>query len=183
MSDQKHGYGVTSFFHLSECAHQVCTVFGRRPFDVVMLLETCCVETKLGTFKDSHIYEHGTGVMQIDKINFLHIQKKYGSSAIAVEIYNEFGIDISRVEYRELALNPLLSMIFARFTYWMVRNAIPETLEKRAQYWKQHYNTSLGKGTVRHYIASVRSEKKFRANYLTQIESARESINSIDVTE
>jgi len=30
----------------------------------------------------------------------------------------------------------------------------PSTLEGRANYWKTWYNSSLGKGTIKHYIES-----------------------------
>ena len=33
---------------------------------------------------------------------------------------------------------------------------IPTTLEGQAQYWKEHYNTSQGKGTVEEYIANYK---------------------------
>lgn len=149
---QSFGYGVMSERHLSECAESVCEVFGRRPFDVEMCLETCSAESQCGTYKDSHIYKNGVGVGQIDEIAFKHIRQKYAQSAIAVRLYEAFGIDLGRVEYRELALNPLLCMVFVRFQYWQVKAPIPKVLVWRARYWKKHFNTKAGKGTVRQYV-------------------------------
>lgn len=154
---QSFGYGVMSERHLAECANSVCAVFGRRPFDTELCLETCAVESNFGTYKDSHIYKHGVGVGQIDEIAFRHIRQKYAQSAIAVRLYEAFGIDLGRVEYRELALNPLLCMVFVRFQYWQVKAPIPKTLVMRARYWKKHFNTELGKGTVRQYVLKAKS--------------------------
>ncbi len=40
----------------------------------------------------------------------------------------------------------------ARILYSRSRKDIPATLEGQAAYWKEHYNTSSGSGTVEEYI-------------------------------
>ncbi|MEC4091593.1 hypothetical protein [Pseudoalteromonas rubra] len=145
-------YGVISRGHLRDTAIAVCDVFGRRPFDLELLLETCATETQLGSYPDKTPYKHGISVMQIDHPLFKHAKQKYKNNKINTRLKSAFGVDLAKVAYRELALNPLLGMIFARLAYWMVECPIPATLAERAGYWKKHYNTRLGKGEVIHYI-------------------------------
>lgn len=152
MKSNDHGYGILSVAHLLTCAEKVCEVFGRRPFDKHLLLGTCAVETHLGKYRDKSIYRHGVGCMQIDKIAFDHIKAKYSKKNIANRLRQTFGIALDKVEYRELAVNPLLSMIFARFQYWQVVEKVPETMLGMAIYWKEHYNTDAGRGIVVDFV-------------------------------
>jgi hypothetical protein len=81
------------------------------------------------------------------------------------DIFNNY------VEYREplvqalisLGLDPMdldfcvktniaIAICMCRFHYRRVPSAIPKTKEGRAAYWKKHYNTELGKGTIEHYL-------------------------------
>tara|TARA_Y100000593_G_scaffold64067_1_gene118332 strand:- start:323 stop:778 length:456 start_codon:yes stop_codon:yes gene_type:complete len=48
--------------------------------------------------------------------------------------------------------NIAVAIFFARIYYRRKPGSIPKTLEDRASYWKKHYNTEGGKGTVKHYI-------------------------------
>ncbi len=63
-----------------------------------------------------------------------------------------FDIDIEMINWQDLRYNPLLAMIFARLKYKKIPQAVPPSIRERAEYWKTHYNTYLGKGTVEHYI-------------------------------
>jgi len=56
-----------------------------------------------------------------------------------------------------LAWNLRYACAMARVHYWRVPAAIPDALEDQARYWKRHYNTSAGKGTVEHYLDAWRS--------------------------
>lgn len=46
----------------------------------------------------------------------------------------------------------LLAATLARVYYQFVPKPIPLSTDGQAAYWKQHYNTPLGAGTVEHYI-------------------------------
>ena len=54
----------------------------------------------------------------------------------------------------ELAWNLGYATALCRVHYLRVPSPIPDYLLGQAQYWKQHYNTTRGKGTVNEYIAS-----------------------------
>jgi hypothetical protein len=49
---------------------------------------------------------------------------------------------------QELIYNLRFATIMARLYYFRKPGVIPATLDGIAQYWKTHYNTRLGKGTV-----------------------------------
>lgn len=49
--------------------------------------------------------------------------------------------------YSGLAARLFLAMLFA---------PIPTNLASQAQYWKTHYNTAAGKGTVKKFISDVK---------------------------
>ena len=48
--------------------------------------------------------------------------------------------------------NIAVAIFFSRIYYRRKPGAIPKTMEERANYWKEFYNTAQGKGTVKHYV-------------------------------
>ena len=48
--------------------------------------------------------------------------------------------------------NIALAVAFCRIYYWRKPGSIPSDIEGRAAYWKKHYNTEGGKGSVKHYL-------------------------------
>lgn len=48
--------------------------------------------------------------------------------------------------------NLVYGVAMCRAHYLRVRGAIPKTVKGQAAYWKKHYNTYLGKGTVDEYM-------------------------------
>ncbi|MBO9492238.1 hypothetical protein J7384_17890 [Endozoicomonas sp. G2_1] len=150
-------YGLVSERIALELSLAVCDCIGHGAEGTAptMMLETGCVETGLGTFRDRHPLKLGIGWTQIDKGTFEWLKKKYQSGDIASKVYDSFGISIAHIKYVELAYNPLLAAIFCRLRYWTVPEVIPGTREARASYWKRFYNTKSGKGSVEHYLAMV----------------------------
>ena len=55
-----------------------------------------------------------------------------------------------------LISNPMYACAIARCVYVRRPEPIPKTLEGQAEYWKQWYNTALGKGTVEEYLHSYK---------------------------
>ena len=70
------------------------------------------------------------------------------------KILKDLGIDIMLVEWDDLRYNQFLALLFTRLLYWLKGEAIPLTIEERAEYWKRHYNTyaPTAKGTPEHYL-------------------------------
>lgn len=48
--------------------------------------------------------------------------------------------------------------VMARLKYYRVKDPLPaaDDLQGQARYWKQHYNTPKGRGTVEQYVADYR---------------------------
>lgn len=55
-----------------------------------------------------------------------------------------------------LAWNTRYACAMARIHYWRVPDPLPKTIAGMAEYWKKHYNTSKGKGTVKKYCEAWR---------------------------
>ena len=56
----------------------------------------------------------------------------------------------------QLIWNLKFATAICRIHYWRKPGAIPSDLAGQAAYWKRHYNTALGRGTVEKYLKSVR---------------------------
>lgn len=59
-----------------------------------------------------------------------------------------------------LKYNIACGIIHCRLKYWRAPEKLPTTLEERASYWKQFYNTAEGAGTESHYIEIVEAYNK-----------------------
>ena len=68
-----------------------------------------------------------------------------------VEALIELGLDPMDLDFC-VKTNIAIAICMCRFHYRRVPSAIPKTIEQRATYWKEHYNTKLGKGTIEHYL-------------------------------
>lgn len=60
------------------------------------------------------------------------------------------------LDARWLAGNWYYAVAFCRVHYMRETAPIPETLAGQAAYWKAHYNTPAGAGTVEHYLDAWR---------------------------
>jgi len=56
---------------------------------------------------------------------------------------------------KQLVGNMYYATAMCRVHYLRQKGPIPKTLEGRADYWKLHYNTPLGKGTAEQYIENA----------------------------
>lgn len=55
----------------------------------------------------------------------------------------------------QLIWNLKFATAICRIHYWRKPGAIPSTIEGQGQYWKTHYNTHLGAGTVEKYVRAA----------------------------
>lgn len=121
------------------------------------LSEIATVESRKG--EDPNTYREGYhgGVMQVDKIGFEDTQDTKSHPALVNKfkmIKDEFGIDWPKASWQDLR-DPLHSTIAARLLLSNKKAAIPDTVEGRAEYWKEKYNTVAGKGTTAKYLKSL----------------------------
>jgi hypothetical protein len=115
-----------------------------------MIIETAITETGLGRIKDATEFA-GMGICQFDKLPFNDIRDR-SIPKWRDKILKELEVDIAIIEWDALRYDSFLSLLFCRLFYKLVPAKIPDTMEVRAAYWKQYYNTKFGKGTVEHYI-------------------------------
>jgi hypothetical protein len=103
------------------------------------------------------------GVFQVDKGTFNDIQRRalvpdshYAKKR--TKIIDQLGVDISYVQWDDLADNPLLSGLFGRLKLTPVAEEIPRTVGERAQYWKNNYNSRHrnATGTPQKYLEAQR---------------------------
>ena len=145
-------YGLVNQQHLEDCAEVVCNCLGhgKNHKAIELLLETAGAETNKGMIRDASAYA-GMGITQIDELPFEDIKVR-ARAKDTDKIKKELGIDMKFVEWEHLRYNPFLCILFTRLKYKKVVDPIPNTLEERAGYWKEYYNTKAGKGTTEHYI-------------------------------
>ena len=152
-------YGVVNLKRIDEDAQMICDCIGHGKYETAkkMIIETAIAETGLGQIEDKTVGA-GMGLTQFDDKPFQDIRDR--SIKLRPKILKELHIDISLVEWDDLRYNQFLALLFTRLHYWLKGDPIPATIEERAKYWKLHYNTVQGKGTVEHYLAM---NKKFGA--------------------
>lgn len=144
-------YGVVNLKRIEEDAQIICDCIGHGKYETAMqmIIETAVAETGLGQIKDRTVGA-GMGLTQFDKLPFNDIRDR--NARLRPKILEELHIDINLVEWDDLRYNQFLALLFTRLHYWLKGDPIPKTIEERAKYWKLHYNTSAGAGTVEHYL-------------------------------
>jgi hypothetical protein len=147
-------YGLSSAHSAVTLALAVCDVLGhgKNHAGSLLLVETAAAETLLGELKDPTERYAGAGLTQVDEGTFKWLREKFTNSKEERALSKAFGFTLSKVNYSELELSPLLAFVFARLRYKVVVPDIPSSLEGRAKYWKDYYNTDAGKGNEDDYI-------------------------------
>ena len=117
---------------------------------VELLIGTAIQESRLTYLKQ--IGGPALGLYQIEPATLSDVYDNYlNSRRDRLELIEQM---LSPLFSREdqLASNLIYATAIARIIYWRKPGAIPDTLEGQADYWKEHYNTPLGKGTAEQYI-------------------------------
>lgn len=58
-----------------------------------------------------------------------------------------------------LTTNLAFAIIMCRLVYYRVKDPLPEGINPCAHYWKQHYNTRHGKGTIEDFILKINQKE------------------------
>lgn len=150
----KLGYGLTRTGQVNDIAYDVVVALGGSTNAYKLLIETAAQETKSGKYRDRSAYGAGVGLCQFDPIGFHDTQDRI-SQRVKDIVLEAFGIDVDKVSHNELAYSPLLSFIWCRMFYLLRPGAIPDSIEFRGRYWKLHYNSFKGAGTVTEYVKNA----------------------------
>lgn len=148
------GYGISNVRQVKLFAQAVCEVLGGGDAAVRLLCETAAAETQCGTVADSTPEGAGRGLFQCDKIPFADTIARSSKTDLDA-LQSNFGFDLRKIEWSVLNYSPLVAAAVCRLHYKLRPGNIPLDLKGRAAYWKKHYNSELGAGTVEHYIAST----------------------------
>ena len=127
---------------------------------VKMIFETACVESNCGEYI-KQINGPACGIFQIEPNtaqdiidNYIKYRSRYK------DIFNMLYIKTFTLP-QNLKYNLAFSVFMCRMFYMRIKESIPNTVEKRAKYWKKYYNTEQGKGTITEYIKKVGKYGKF----------------------
>jgi len=155
---------------VEQVAAAVSKIFNDGKAATNMLKEIAIVESNMGNTSgsydisvDSKGNRGSLGVAQIDEIAFDEVQRRLkGGKGVPAftqkyidPIKKATGVDVRDVSYEDLA-DDELNLIFARLYLLTKKDPIPPTVEGRAKYWKQNYNTIAGKGTPDKYLERLR---------------------------
>jgi len=102
------------------------------------------VESQFGTHKDTFRKGYNGGIFQVDLIGFKdtqNVKSHPGLKTKFAKIQKAFGIDWNKVTWKDLR-KPLYSAIAARLYLSNKPGAIPTSLNKQAEYWKEYYNSN-----------------------------------------
>ena len=118
---------------------------------LMLLLGTAAQESHLGTYI-RQINGPALGIFQMEPAtfnditdNFLNYKRHLKERIIKV-------CNVQSLQSADLEFNLALAVCFARLQYYRRPEPLPETVEQMAAYWKQWYNTPLGKGTEKEFI-------------------------------
>ena len=130
------------------------------PDDNGFLRRIAYVESRDGEHPDTFREGYHGGIWQVDKGGFAATQDTNSHRKLKRrfdEIQEKFGLDWTTVRYEKLR-EPLYSALAARLYLVTKEPPIPlsSEIEKQAQYWKDHYNTPAGAGTVQDFIDRVK---------------------------
>lgn len=123
---------------------------------VRLLLGTAAHESHFGTFLRQRGGGPALGVFQMEPATFNWLRDKF------VIHSKDSCPELAGREAEELEWDLQLSILMARLRYRAVSAPLPEarSVQALAAYWKQHYNTPLGAGTV----------EEFQENYKKYVE-------------
>lgn len=158
---------MISLDQIKTLIHDTCFELGDKyasPEAVQLVLETGLVESKY-----KWIRQLGDGPAR----SFWQIEPATAVDNLAHYIKHRFDLmhkcaEVSMVDLKHwqnyseplwediLEKNLSAAIIHCRIKFWRIPKRLPNTLEGRAKYWKNYYNTSQGKGSEEHYIESVK---------------------------
>ena len=125
-----------------------------------LLMGTCAQESRMGTFLVQKGWGPAKGIFQMEPAtekdihnNFLFY--KSGLREMMDDLYSEYGPPIEGT--CDLVGNLYYAAAMCRVHYYRVKWPLPnDNVEELAHYWKLHYNTPEGKGTVEEFVKNYK---------------------------
>jgi len=120
---------------------------------VNLLMGTAAQESHLGEYI-KQIKGPALGIFQMEPNTFEDICKNY--LKYKVELFDDILDCACIVESDALVWNLKLSICFTRIHYLRVKEAMPNSIDGYAAYWKKYYNTYLGAGTIEEFVVNYK---------------------------
>lgn len=129
---------------------------------VNLLLGTAAQESRFGHFIVQMGGGPALGVFQMEPNTFRDIENNY--LAYRDNLRSKIEGACGDIKPEALVYNLKLAICFARIHYLRVPKPLPGSIYGMAEYWKEFYNTRLGKGTEEEFITNynnfILNEKK-----------------------
>jgi hypothetical protein len=97
------------------------------------------------------------GIWQVDKIGLEDTQDLNSHPNLDWRHHNIYSL--TGIRWKDVCCDdlcyPVLCALAARMYLLNIPEEFPQTLQGRAEYWKNNYNSSEGKGTIDHFIREV----------------------------
>lgn len=121
-----------------------------------LLMGTAAQESGLGEYIRQLGNGPALGIFQMEPDTFKDIVQNYlqYKPELAKLVMSISGVNALRSEYLEY--NLALSICMCRVHYLRVSEKMPDNLTGWAKYWKEYYNTRLGKGTEEEFIRNFK---------------------------
>ena len=139
--------------------------------DKQFLRRIAYVESKDGTDDSTYRSGYHGGIWQVDEVGFRDTQDNSSHPGLTTKfdkIQKYFGIDWRDVQWEDLR-KPLYSGLAARLFLYNIPDAIPAAgnIQAQGEYWKEHYDTPAGDGTVEEFVEDVKAllEKESKLLY------------------
>ncbi len=132
------------------------------PAAVNLLLGTAAQESRLGRYllqTNTMPYKGGIGIYQMEKRTYDDIwQRKVANSSILTARIKLYLGCSGKPPAERMVSDLALATIMARLYYSTIIEPLPlpNDVEKLAYYWKNYYNTKLGKGDPMEFIKNYR---------------------------
>jgi len=122
-----------------------------------LVIGTCAQESHLGKYRRQLGGGPGTGIYQIEPATEHSLWADYLAYRPSLAVMVTMVCGVRKPDTYQLEFNLAYQHIMCRLRYYAwVKEPIPMTLNAQAQYWKDHYNTEFGAGTVQGYISNYR---------------------------
>ena len=137
-----------------------------------LMMGIAAAESNLGEFLRQHDDGPAVGVFQIEPKTAADVIFRYLDERESLDdqfqdafrLLDDDDLDWAEVELEQISEKLITDLRFscavARVRLWMVPEPLPaaHNIPGLARYWKQHYNTPEGKGTVEKFIHHYRTQ-------------------------
>lgn len=122
-----------------------------------LLIGTAAHESQLGTFV-AQVGGPALGVFQMEPFTWRDIYQTFlaYNNKLMGRIHGIVPMTGRKAE--DMITDLRYACVMARLRYYRVSDPLPaaDDLQGQARYWKQHYNTPKGRGTVEQYVKDYR---------------------------